>query len=279
MDAQHRCLSVGGFCSVRDGRVAGTISESNGHAYKICGTWFHEDELLKESSVMEVQDLAPILCEAHGVQVRADRPCMFLRGILTQDECRELVGFGEAKHDQAGEPGMGVRSEFKHADADLSAKLWQRLAPHLPSNLDGGVAVGLRATWHHAKYFKGQWVFAHMDQRQTSEEHDDEPAIASRITLNIYLDDEYEGSEFVFVKTIRMDGTWSDEILRPKPKAGDAVLFYQGVMEFAHAIPELTAGTKHILRSDVLYRFANEEEADVGGARGIEGGAPLVSAS
>lgn len=73
-------------------------------------------------------------------------------------------------------------------------------------------------------------------------------------------------------------------------------------MEFAHAIPELRAGSKHILRSDVLYQvwhqpsvtasfdltpplihchglvsqFGSEEEADVGGnIHGIEGGRPV----
>ena len=64
--------------------------------------------------------------------------------------------------------------------------------------------------------------------------------------------------------------------MKPKPKAGDAVLFYQGIMEFAHAIDELRTGTKHILRSDVLYKFASENEADVGGSfHGIDGGPPV----
>ena len=225
---------------------------------------------------MEVQDIAPILCEAHGVRVRADRPCLLLKGILTAEECAELVQFSETKHDQEGEPGMGIRSEFTHSDEALSVKVWERLSPHLPSELDGGEAIGLRKTWHHAKYFKGQWVFGHMDQRQTSEEHLENPTVASRITLNIYLDDEYTGSEFAFIKSIQLDGTWEGEILKPMPKAGDAVLFYQGIMEFAHGINELRSGTKHILRSDVLYKFKSEDEADVGGnILGIEGGTSL----
>lgn len=226
--------------------------------------------------MMQVQDLAPVLCAAHGVQVRADRPCLLVRGLLTEDECSELVEFSETKHEKEGEPGMGVRSEFKHSDADLSRRVWERLSPHLPSKLDGGQATGLRSDWHHAKYFVGQWVFAHMDQRQTSTEHLEDPTVASRITLNIYLDDGYRGSEFAFVRTINLDGSWDGEILKPMPKAGDAVLFYQGIMEFAHAISGLEAGTKHISRSDVLYKFATKDEADVGGSKhGIEGGPPI----
>jgi len=156
---------------------------------------------------IKVEDIAPLLCEAHGVEPRADRPCLFLRGLLTPEECTELVAFSETKHDQAGEPGMGVRSEFTHADSALSAQIWTRLAPFLPAKLDGGAALGLRSTWHHAKYFPGQWVFAHMDQRQTSEEHVQDASVASRITLNLYLDDGYEGSEFIFVRVNALERT------------------------------------------------------------------------
>lgn len=42
-----------------------------------------------------------------------------------------------------------------------------------------------------ARYFPGQSVFAHMDQRQTSAEHRAEPCIASRMSLTIYLDEGY----------------------------------------------------------------------------------------
>lgn len=110
-----------------------------------------------------------------------------------------------------------------------------------------------------------------MDQRQTSAEHRNDPCVASRVTLNIYLDDQYEGGEFVFVTGVRNDGTWDRSHITLHPKAGDAVLFYQGVPEFSHAVPVLKSGTKTIIRSDVMYRFKTEQEADVGG-RNVVGG-------
>jgi hypothetical protein len=49
------------------------------------------------------------------------------------------------------------------------------------------------------------------------------------------------------------------------------VLFYQAVPEFSHAVPVLISGIKTIMRSDVMYRFASEAEADVGGVAVVGG--------
>ena len=101
-----------------------------------------------------------------------------------------------------------------------------------------------------------------MDQRQTSAEHRKDPTVASRITVNIYLDREpyaivqlpsavvspggYTGGEFEFVTGVRDDGSWETTHTRLNPEAGDAVCFYQAVPEFSHAVPALKTGTKTI---------------------------------
>jgi len=51
---------------------------------------------------------------------------------------------------------------------------------------------------------------------------------------------------------------------------GDAVLFYQSVDEFAHAVLPLQSGTKTIMRSDVLYQFDTIKDADIGGERVVQ---------
>jgi len=206
-------------------------------------------------------------CDAWGVNERADRPCLYLHNLLTKEECIHILSTTGSRHDaspQSLEPGS--RSQFSETNTGLSDKLWARIKDFLPP-LDGGTCLGLRAEWNHARYFPGQSVFPHMDQRQTSQEHRSDPCIASRITLNIYLDEDYEGGEFVFVRGVNDDGTWEFSHTTLHPKAGDAVLFYQGVPEFSHAVPPLKKGTKTILRSDVLYQFPSVAEADVGGQR------------
>jgi len=221
---------------------------------------------------MIVQNMSPGCCNAWGVEVRQDRPCLYIQNLLTQEECQNILQTVCVSHDNNPRSlEVGERSEFSRQDKELSLKLYQRIKEYTPKQLDGGECIGLRSEWHHARYFPGQSVFAHMDQRQTSEEHRNFPSIASRMTVNIYLDEGYDGGEFVFVHGVRDDGTWETSHTIIHPKAGDAVLFYQGVPEFSHAVPKLLKGRKTIMRSDVMYRFNSEEEADVGGLMVVGG--------
>jgi len=219
-----------------------------------------------------VKDMAPICCEKWGVEVRKDRPCLYFQGLLLPEECVSILSTLGLKHD-ISPTGFesGVRSQFSYPDPDLSKKIYSRISPFLPSHLDGGDAIGLRIEWNHARYFPGQSVFAHMDQRQSSIESSNDPCIASRMSLNVYLDNDYTGGEFIFVSGTRDDGTWEHSHTVLHPKAGDAVIFYQAVPEFSHSVPSLKSGTKTIMRSDVMYRFSSKEQADVGG-RLVEGG-------
>merc|ERR1711933_501502 len=80
---------------------------------------------------------------------------------------------------------------------------------------------------------------------------------ASRISFTVYLNDDYNGGDLSFIGELRMDGTHGGEHLRTHPRKGSAVLFYQGVPEFAHLPRAIEGGTKSIMRADVLYRFAD----------------------
>jgi len=222
-----------------------------------------------------IEDLAPRLCEVHHVVPREDRPCLALRGLLTKEECaewKEKLQEGFSANSNLNTYTM-ARTQFQPDFPELSALVWERLAPHLPAELDGGTAFGLRANWHCATYAPGQWVGAHLDLMSSCAEQKADPTVASRITLTMYLEEDYEGAEFVFVKGIEPHGYWYEEHYRPEPKTGDAILFYQQVQEFEHAVRPLTSGSKTIMRSDVLYKFASVEEAGNAG-RHIEGGAP-----
>jgi hypothetical protein len=111
--------------------------------------------------------------------------------------------------------------------------------------------------------------------RQTSAEHRQDPRIASRHSLTIYLDNDYTGGEISFVTGVRLDGTYSGSVMSLRPLPGDAVLFYQGIPEFSHAVAAVK-GIKSIMRSDVMYMFTSAEEADVG-ALNSKGGEVLLA--
>ena len=91
-----------------------------------------------------------------------------------------------------------------------------------------------------------------MDQRQTSQ---------VELLFNVYLDEGYES------------GDVEHTILHPA--AGDAVLFYQAVHRILPCSGCLKSGIKNMMRSDVMYRFASEAEADVGGLA-VVGGSKMM---
>ena len=259
--------------SVNGAIPVGPPIDSNGLAQQVRGGPAMK---VSRKKIMTVEDLAPRLCAAHNVApLPGQRPCLVFRGLLDPEECAAINtanadAWIENQNLRSGPDAVGARSQFGKHDPDLSAKIWSRIRSHLPEHLDGGVALGLRASWNHARYCPGQWVFAHMDQRMNSEENANDPTVGSRITITIYLDDTYEGAEFVFVKGVKLDGSYEEEHYRPAPGVGDAVLFYQSVDEFAHAVLPLQSGTKTIMRSDVLYQFDTIKDADIGGERVVQ---------
>jgi len=215
---------------------------------------------------VKVRELRDACCQAHGIAPRSDRPCFWLDNVLSDAECDALLSATLEHHDpepssSGVETEPGCRSQFCSQDAPLSALLWERIRGAVPQDLDGGRAVGLMETIAHARYFTGQVGFPHMDFRHGP---DDDRNVASRISFTVYLNDTYEGGELGFIGKLRMDGSYDGEHLREKSRKGSAALFYQGVPEFAHLPHAITSGCKSIMRADVLYRFEDEEAADVG---------------
>jgi len=154
--------------------------------------------------------------------------------------------------------GAGCRSQKTFQDAKLTEKVWARVKRFLPEKLDGGCAVGLQPTWRAAKYFPGQWVMPHMDFR-----HCDSAAetVFSRVSCTIYLDDGANAAT-TFVTGVDNYGNHKAAHYRNVPKAGSAVLFYQGVPEFTHYAERVPGGgTKNIIRADVMYEFPDKETA------------------
>eukprot|EP01063_Lacrimia_lanifica_P015234 TRINITY_DN2204_c0_g1_i1.p1 TRINITY_DN2204_c0_g1~~TRINITY_DN2204_c0_g1_i1.p1 ORF type:complete len:253 (+),score=66.32 TRINITY_DN2204_c0_g1_i1:76-834(+) len=222
-------------------------------------------------AAVEKVDLRAACCAACGVEVQEAQPCMWLHGVLSQAECTALLGASVKYHtDQTQTDGdytqPGLRSQFTSVDPELSALLFERVKAFLPSELDGGVLVGLKTVIAHARYYPGQVGFPHMDYRHAGDAGSAVPgaAVASRISFTLYLNDDYTGGELSFVSELRMDGTAGGEHSKVRPRAGSAVLFYQGVPTFAHMPHRITSGCKSILRADVLYAFPDAEAADVG---------------
>src|SRR4051812_41778807 len=105
--------------------------------------------------------------ELHGSDV------FILRDLLTAEECdrviarSEAVGFGDAPITTAG--GFEMRKDIRSNDRvmiddeALAAQLFGRVRPYLPSDPDGGEAVGLNERFRFYRYRPGQKFDWHFD--------------------------------------------------------------------------------------------------------------------
>ncbi len=169
-----------------------------------------------------------------------------LTGFLTASQCEALVSQAET----TGFEAAGVRTRTgERAMPELRnnervvfespqwvALLWEELlkAQCLPE-LEGTRAVGLPRGLRFYKYSPGQRFKMHRDGPW----HED--GLTSKLTFLVYLNDGFQGGATDF----------RDFVVTPK--RGDALLFIHDIFHEGAAV---TAGTKYVLRSDVLYSAA-----------------------
>jgi hypothetical protein len=135
-------------------------------------------------------------------------------------------------------------------DAAAAGTLWQRVAPHLPARIRANGAAcaadGVMLPLRVYRYEVGQRFGLHHDQ---SYERDD--GARSLLTLLVYLSDADDG--------LRGGATEFPEQGRViAPRAGAALWFQHMVL---HAGAPVVAGTKYVLRTDVVYAQCDPAQA------------------
>jgi prolyl 4-hydroxylase len=172
--------------------------------------------------------------------------------LYTRDECAAIL---DTVRDAEWLPGTVNRAAGREVDENvrnnliaivrdqnIGATLWERMAPHVPAKMttawDGPrravTAQGLFEPLRVYRYEVGHHFGLHSDQSYTR------GAARSLLTLLLYLDDDFDGGETDF----------PEQNTTIAPHAGDALWFQHAVL---HAGKKVTRGTKHLLRTDVMY--------------------------
>ena len=166
--------------------------------------------------------------------------------VLSPTECEAMLArIGEmpaerATIDMVGgaalRPDIRNNSRVTFDDEALADKLWPRLRDKTPSTLLGWSALGLNERFRGYIYAPGQRFAPHHDgvfQRSATER--------SMLSALIYLSGDCAGGETNLIDL--------EESIAPAP--GRALLFQHLLL---HEGAEVTAGKKHVLRTDVMYR-------------------------
>jgi len=123
-------------------------------------------------------------------------------------------------------------------DAELSARLLERLRASLPERLMQMTLSGIKERMRCYRYVPGEHFGPHGDQSYPGG-----PGERSLLTLMVYLNDDFEGGRTAFLEPE------PEQVI--EPRRGRALLFQHMVVHEGRAV---TAGTKYVLRTDVFYR-------------------------
>lgn len=174
-------------------------------------------------------------------------PLVFtISDVLSPAECTQTIARIEALGPTAAPVttprGMVMRPDIRNNtrvmfdDHALASDVFGRIQAHLPPLLAGRRPVGNNERWRGYRYEPGQRFAPHYDGCFRRNEHEE-----SLLSLIIYLDEGCVGGDTAFL----------DYDLSITPRAGMALVFQHRLL---HEGAEVRAGTKYVLRSDVMYR-------------------------
>ena len=179
-----------------------------------------------------------------------------LRGCLTRKECQQLIsvceetGFQQAK-DYCFKYHSRFNDRMMTDDDQLADFLWKRIRPFIPDHVTDGYKAewrvkGLNRRFRICRYYSGHYFGAHLDGEFYASDRE-----KSFLTCMLYLNDK--GNDFQGGETRFLDISSKKAKFDVEPTAGLGIFFYQKSRDTYHEGLQLTAGTKYILRTDVMY--------------------------
>jgi WD40 repeat protein len=191
--------------------------------------------------------------------------CLVVPEFLSRQECQHFIdlgersGFATAATDYP--PSYRNNERLVMDDASLAGWMLERMQAHAPKTFalqenqtkpQDWTLDSVNERFRFCRYRPGQQFNIHQDGV-----HHRGDALRSCLTFMIYLTDgdDFEGGDTLFFRSgPAAHGTQDRQpcvVARVRPRAGSLILFDHAIW---HAGATVTAGVKHILRSDVLYR-------------------------
>jgi prolyl 4-hydroxylase len=161
--------------------------------------------------------------------------------IFTPEQCKALI---EAAENSGGfrleDRGNAQYERVMMVRPDLARVLFQGLRHLIPDEVDGNRVTGLNDHFRFSKYHPGMEFKIHRDGI-----NQDSTGARSALTLNIFLNDDFEGGSTDFFNT------WNEDDLRfsVQPRPGRGALFFA---QQYHCGQRVVSGNKYLLRTDVM---------------------------
>ena len=161
--------------------------------------------------------------------------------ILSSAECKKYI-------DLFNDPSKVEHINDKHRkyhrvqfqDKELARQLYEKVKHYIPKKIMK-ISVGMNSFIRLSKYEPGQFFGIHKDGINFDHENKKNMSYA---TLNIFLNDNFDGGETIFYENNKKTIT-----LKCKPKRGRGSFFYS---QHFHEGAKLIKGYKYLLRTDLM---------------------------
>lgn len=218
-------------------------------------------------------------------------PAVLVPKVLTHEECYGLIaavpqsglGYKNAKEVHDMYEDRVVHYRYLTNDKHLADVFSHRLRDFLPLELDGGKLWRINPAWRFVKYEEGGHQTAHIDGREPQQPMETPDGwVQSRLTVQVYLNGDYDGGELAFVQKGGGDLSLKEhregdkeqlkEIYVLKPTLGDVMIFYQERLtpltdhppyHLLHEARDVKRGAKFACRTMVDYVFPTKEQAQM----------------
>jgi len=177
-----------------------------------------------------------------------------LENVFTAEECQNLIEVSESEgyspamvHSSDGSAHLapGYRDGFRIMidDKQFVKILFSRISSFLPQKFQKKKLVEINERLRFLKYYEGDEFKPHYDSHYSRDDY----SARTLITLQMYLNEGFEGGETTFLKFTQDDQTIRVPVV---PKTGMILVFEH---EINHEGSLVKSGEKYTIRTDVLY--------------------------
>ena len=178
--------------------------------------------------------------------------------LLTVDECKQYINFfSDLEKVEHINDTHRKYHRIQFNDENLADYLYNKIKVYIPKKIKK-ISVGLNSHFRLSKYEEGQFFGIHKDgitfgfansESQKSHGRRHAPLLANQqnmsyATLNIFLNDDFDGGETIFYENDKRTVT-----MVCKPKVGRGSFFYS---QQYHEGAKLLSGYKYLLRTDLM---------------------------
>lgn len=195
-----------------------------------------------------------------------------IKDVLSVSECSSIIAAAQSVGFTPDAPIMSSceASVLAHnfywiTDISFTARLWQRVKPYVPEQVDGKLVRGLNRRFRVYRYVPGAEYRCHIDgawppsginPANDNYIYDSSPPTAkqsSLYTFLIYLNDDFEAGETTFFMPSIHDGVMNAYPVKPVMGAVAVFPHGEGKGALLHEGSGVRTGAKYIIRTDVLY--------------------------